>query len=167
MLDTILEDIRVGVAAGHTYLAVASALALPDICACLEAESGSTEGHVGKSYRNWVTANAPEVIRSLSVDDLWSLRNGVLHSGRLGHAKMQFERVIFFPVGNAAFVHNGVVNGALMLDAQAFCETMIRAVRAWLQANDEHPHVRANLARVLQHRPNGLRPYVVGLAVVA
>ncbi len=163
-MEAITGEIEKALAAGLYFLAIVSTLTLPDICSALESPNGET---TRQKYKDWCDAwisMYPE-ITSL---DLWSLRCGVLHQGRLGHAAMQYGRILFtVPNRNGNFFHRNVINDALNLDAITFCRDVLQCVAVWYAAKQSDIHVQANLPRLLKFRLNGLAPYMVGIPLIA
>src|SRR6266404_5355686 len=150
-MEMILQEVDRAVRAQLFYLAVAMALTLPDICSALGSPNGETEG---RKYRNWYNANLAARYPNITADDMWSLRNGVLHQGRCGHPNMQYSRILFTlpePQGNR--VHNCIVNDALNLDAIQFCRDVVDSVRVWFAANQNGKNVVVNLPNLVQYRP--------------
>jgi len=164
-MDTILGEIEKALDAQLYYLAVASALSLPDICSALESPSGTTSGNQYKAwYEAWLAAQYPRI----TADDIYSLRCGVVHQGRFGHPKMQYSRILFtIPNVNQNVYHNNLMNDVLNLDAPWFCRDVIKSVMKWYEAKKDDPNVKQNLPRLLRLHPNGLAPYMVGMPLIA
>jgi len=142
-MEAITKEVENAIAAGLYYLAIVTALSLPDVCSALESHDGIT---------------------SL---DLYSLRCGVLHQGRLGNSRMQYGRVLFtVPNEQRNIFHRNVINDALNLDAVQFCRDMIECVSTWCTAKQNDPNVQANLPRLVQFRANGMAPYIVGVPLI-
>ena len=140
-MDMILQEIERALNAGFYYLAVVMALTLPDICAALASPNGDTDP---RKYKNWYTKNLAGRFQMVTADDIWSLRNGVLHQGRCGHPNMQFARIIFtLPEGQGNRLLGGaILNDALSLDAVEFCHAVIQSVQTWFAANQNDPNVK-------------------------
>jgi len=164
-METILGEIQKALDAGLYYLAVASALSLPDVCSALESPTGMTSGNQYKAwYDTWLASRYP----NLTADDIYSLRCGVVHQGRFGHPKMQYSRVLFtIPNANRNVYHNNILNDALNLDAPRFCQDIVESVSAWYESKKNDPNVTQNLPRLLRLHPNGLPPYMVGMPLIA
>jgi hypothetical protein len=60
-----------------------------------------------------------------------------------------------------------IMNDAMMFDVESFCQRWISAVRTWIEKSSTNENVRANLPNLLQVRPGGLAPYVIGMAIIA
>jgi hypothetical protein len=54
-----------------------------------------------------------------------------------------------------------------MFDAENWCRRWISAVRNWFDVAKHDPVVQRNLEDVMQIRPYGLAPYVVGQPIIA
>ena len=166
-LEMALTEIEKAIAAGLIYIAVVMTLTLPDICAALEDEnaySGRDE------YKKWYSDNLAYLFPSMSAADCYSLRCGVVHKGNLGLKSKgsQFSRVIFtVPNAQRNVWHNCVMNDALQFDAVMFCNDVISAVRSWYNVAKSNPTVVANLPNIIQLRPNGIAPYMVGIPLIA
>src|ERR1043165_600714 len=103
-IDNVLVEIERALSKRFYYLALVTALSLPDICAALESSDGRS---VTKRYKAWYKLHlgARSSMEHLSEDDCFSLRCGVVHQGRFGLAGSQYSRVIFaLPHNNNIFV---------------------------------------------------------------
>lgn len=164
-MDIITREVKRAIEARLYYVAVVLTLTLPDICAALESENGETTGPKYKAWcERWLGPSYP----MLNGEDLWTLRCGVLHQGRLGHPKMSYSRVLFTvpnPQGN--YFHNNLMNDALNLDLVTFCGDMLGAVSQWWDKNKDGKNVAANWPLLLQYRENGLAPYMTGTPLIA
>lgn len=163
-METILQEVEQALNARLYYLAIATALALPDICAALESADGETRP---ERYRDWYTANLAAKYPNLTAQDCYLLRCGILHQGRLGHPGSQYARVIFGLPGRGMTLHCTIVNDALQLNALIFCRGVLASVRAWFAAHQNDPNVLANYPNLVQYRPQGLAPYGTGMPVIA
>ena len=164
-LYPLLNEINTAATNGLPFLAVTMTVALPDICVSLASEDGRTSG---KAYKEWCEANLPkDKFSFVTSDDLWSMRCGVLHNGRFGDLQHNVGRVIFaLPGGFGGFV-NCMMNDAYVYSVVDFCRFFTEAVYQWFEANRNNAIIEANLPRLMQYRPNGLAPYIVGMTVLA
>ena len=159
-----LNEINAAAANGMPLIALAMCAALPDICVSLLSPDGRTDG---KAYIAWCESNLPsEQFGFINGKDLYSMRCGVLHNGRFGDMKNSVGRVIFALPGLGSFV-NCRVNDAYIYSVVDFCRNFTGAVHRWFEANKEHDTLKANLPRLMQYRPDGLEPYLVGMKVLA
>jgi hypothetical protein len=94
-LDQILADIKRALDSNFYYLAIMMALALPDICACLESPNGNTRGRVGEAYKAWFRANLAAKFSNLTDVDAYQMRCGVMHQGHFGDdPRRNYDRIV-------------------------------------------------------------------------
>jgi hypothetical protein len=83
-MQAITDEIEKALAAGVYYLALMTALSLPDVCAALESPNGATNGAKYKAwYGVWMAPSYPE----MTAEDIYGLRCGIVHQGRMGHPR--------------------------------------------------------------------------------
>ena len=164
-MEQILNEIQMALSARLYFVALAMTLTLPDICSGLESPDGETSG---PRYKAWYTTNLSAQFPWLTDVDCYSLRCGVVHQGRFGNPRMQYGRVIFtLPDGRGNTFTNCILNDAYTTDAVGFCRAMVDAVRRWFAAAQTNPIVQGNLPRLVQIRPQGMAPYIVGAPIIA
>jgi hypothetical protein len=179
-IDPMLNDIRRALDTRFYFLALAMALALPDICACLESAAGHNIGRSAKAYKSWFDVNLASKFNNLTADDCYRLRCGVLHQGHFSHPDSQYDHIVFIPPGGplryrgdiVVTMSPGVAFGSIQgkvlhIEVIWFCETIIDAVRKWLVTKVADATVQANLPNLVRLRPEGLPPYIVGTALIA
>lgn len=154
-LEFILGDVERALGAELYYLALTLSLTLPDICAALESDNGEA---TGPRYKRWYNTYLAPRYPNLTDVDCYSLRNGIVHQGRLGHPKSQYDYVAFTFVkqANVAVFHGNIAIDVLQLDVRIFCNDICSAVREWFNSAKENPNVKSNLPRVVRYRPNGI-----------
>jgi len=151
------------------YVALLSALAVPDICGALESENGrAAPTKFTAWFDQWV---APKYAfhggTTLTGHVCYAYRCAVLHQGRSTHPNLPYSRVLFLePGGHGMVMHNNVFNNALNLDVQIFCADIVAGCRAWLAAVEGSEQYKTNWAASMQRHPDGLAPYIVGLPVI-
>ena len=165
----VLNQIRAANDAGLYYVALFSALAVPDICGAIETQDGAATGQKYKAcFDRWV---APKYSfhggTTITGEVCYYYRCAALHQGRATHPRMQYSRIVFVEPNPRFIMHNNVMNDALNIDVKAFCEDIISACEAWLTAAAADPTVQSNLASSMQRYPQGLSPYIVGIPVIA
>lgn len=168
-MQAILTEIEQALDRGLYYMAIMLSLAIPDICVVLESSAPdprppACEYH--RWYRQWLQPKYPKITE----DDIYALRCGIFHRGRLNDPRrgLSYERIVFtLPTPNSLVLTNCVLNGAYFTDAKTFCTDMIASANAWYAAKQADPNVKRNLLRLVQYRPDGLKPYIVGVPVVA
>jgi hypothetical protein len=162
-METIFVEIEHAIAAGLHYSAIAMSLTIPDLCAALESSDGRTSS---ERYKRWYNEHFAPAYASLTADDCYSLRCGVVHQGRMGlPAGQQFARVIF--VVGAPGVHQNIINDSLQLSAETFCADMVAAARRWFANGQGTECIVKNLPRLVHLHPTGLLPYIRGYPVIA
>jgi hypothetical protein len=163
-LYPLLNEINKAAAGAFPFLAIAVTVALPEICVSLASEDGRCDG---ERYKQWCADNLdPDKFSFVTGDDLYSMRCGVLHNGRFGDLKHSVARVIFALPGGGTFV-NCQANDAYIYSVVDFCRNFTNAASRWFEKNKDDPIVRANLPRMIQYRPDGLRPFIGGVPVLA
>lgn len=163
-LSHLLDEINSAAKGGFPFLAVAMAVALPDICVSLASEDGRTSSD---RYKAWCKANLESELKYATADDLYSMRCGVLHNGRFGDLKHNVARLVFVPSGSAVTITDSKMGDAYVWSVDTFCHSFTAAVSTWFEKNKDDANVMANLPRLMQWYPNGIRPYVVGAPVLA
>jgi hypothetical protein len=166
-MDSLIWDIRQALSNNLFYAAIMLCLGIPDMCAVLESPDGSTKPEDYKRwFREWFQPQYP----GLSEDDMYSLRCGVFHRGRLNDPRpgLSYERIVFtLPNEKRLTIQNGELNNAYFTDAHRFCSDMAASAERWYAAKRTDPIVEKNILRLMQYRPWGLKPYIVGVPVVA
>jgi hypothetical protein len=164
-MQDLLEQIRRASEARLYYVSLMSALALPDICAALEAPDGLA---TGATYETWFDQHvAPRYRGFLTGADCYLFRCSFLHQGRTQHPKGTYSRILFLEPGTSGVMHNNIINDALNIDVRIFCEDLVSAVEAWLPQATKLPHFANNLSAFVTRHPGGLPPYITGIPVIA
>ena len=163
-LDPLLREIEIACANGLCQIAVAMTLALPDICVSLSSADSRSNG---SRYVDWCKSNLDGRFSFVTGEDLYSMRCGVLHSGRFGDLKHNVSRVLFAPPdpSNNMFVNNRI-NDAYFYSALEFCKNFGDVARKWYANNASDANVVSNLPRMMRYHPNGIPPYVVGTPIL-
>lgn len=165
-MDDIIEQVREANKAGIYYVALLSALALPDICGALESDDGQASK---KKFISWFDDHvAPLYNGFLDGETCYYFRCSMLHQGSTQHPRGRYSRIIFVEPGNTGMVmHNNIMNDALNIDVRIFCEDICDASVRWWNSVSENPNVQANLSRFVRRYPTGLAPYIVGVPVIS
>lgn len=163
-LEVILDEIDRALDSRFFYLAVATTLTLPDLCVSLISANGRSTGPL---YEAWCDANLGPEFEWVTGKDLYSFRCGVSHNGRFGDLKHNVERVVFSLPGRGLPLTNCQVNDAYVYSADEFCRNFMTAVRRWYDAHKDDENLKANLDRMVQYRPHGMAPYIVGAPLLA
>jgi hypothetical protein len=185
-LTAILNEIERALAAKLYYLAIAVALSVPDICACLECEPAKPIWATSEKYIAWCEKNLAGHFTNLDGTDLFRIRGGILHQGHFDHPKSKFDRVMFIGPESQIKMHDIVVSVAssatlggipvnqmrlsgdiLQLDVFRFCASIMESARKWSLAMANDSNVKANLPNLVRYRPDGLPPWSVGVPTIA
>ena len=103
------------------FIALQSALTLPDICAALQSPNGET---TGSQYIQWYNTYAKETGQcSISGDDCYRFRCSCLHQGSSQHPKSSYRRIMFVIPNTQTTLHKNVINDALNIDVKIFCSS--------------------------------------------
>lgn len=164
-MQDVIQQIRAANETGLYYVALFSALALPDICAALE----SADGQASKDkFIGWFNAHlALRYNGFLDGETCYYFGCSMLHQGSTQHPRGHYTRIIFVEPGHHGIVlHNNIMNDALNIDVRIFCEDLCSAAELWWQAAAAQQNVQANLPRFVARHPTGLAPYIVNLPVI-
>ena len=154
-LHALLSEINRAAKGGFPFLAVAMTVALPDICVSLASADGRSGDR--KRYKDWCEANLGAEFAYVTADDLYSMRCGVLHTGRFGDLKHNVARVVFALPGAKGFT-NSKINDAYVYSVGSFCENFTKAVAAWFEKHKNDATVQANLPRLIAILPPRVFP---------
>jgi hypothetical protein len=184
-LTAILREIEKALDAKLYYLAIAVALSVPDICACLEFDPDNPTRATMKTYSTWCNTNIGSKFDNLNGDDLFYLRCGILHRGNFDNGKSKFNRVLFLCPESVIKAHDAVftvepgvkiggkdaeelrLSGKILhLDVVRFCNSIMDAARAWSVSKSDDPNVQRNLPNLIRYRPDGLPPFSVGVPTI-
>ena len=166
----LIDQIQRAVAANLYYVALLAALSLPDICGAMESDDGqATKEKYIAWFERWV---APKyTVRgaaSFSGEVCWYYRCSALHQGRSSHPRMGYSRVLFLEPGSTKIVlHNNIMKDALNIDLRCFVGDLLAGALQWLQQAEGTVNYNRNYPSFMQRYPNGLAPYVAGIAVIA
>jgi hypothetical protein len=162
----LLQQIDLALGARLYYLALISALAVPDMCAALESPDGRT---TGARYADWFDKYVgPRYLSEVDGRFCYQfLRCSLLHEGSTIHSKGPFARFLFQePNPEMNIFHNCVIGDVLTIDVRIFCRDIIAGALQWLTANESTPTFQANFPKFIRRYPNGLAPYFLGAPII-
>jgi hypothetical protein len=185
-LAAILHEIEKALDAKLYYLAIAVALSIPDICACLECDPDKIWANE-KKYVAWCDVNLTSRFVNLTGVDLYRIRGGVIHQGDfVGHPKSRFDRIMFIGPESRIKAHDVIVTvkpevtfggisaeelrfsgDLLQPDVVTFCNIVMDAARSWAISKAADPNVQQNMPNLVRYRPNGIPPFSIGVPTVA
>jgi len=161
-MQKIIDSVRFAVKEKNFYVALVTALTIPDICVALE--HGKT---TGAEYSKWFETNLVDYKRSLSGNDCYALRCSILHQGidDISEQKRQdvLEHYVFLTEGphrnlikNCTFKKGTeqVTVSFLQLNVGKFCEDICKASEVWLKGNIEKGNIKKRITKILEiHEP--------------
>lgn len=166
-MDHLLNAIETAVLQENWYAALATALALPDICGWAEDPKVSSKARyvawfdrfLRPLYTSRVGHDQREV-NFLTGNDCYALRCAVLHEGRddITEQKAQevIERFEFTIAPPGLVVHRNLIGTQLQLQVDQFCIEIVGAVRVWRGTVQGSADVVARLETLLKiHDVNG------------
>lgn len=173
-MKNYIAEIKIALNAGLYTLAITSALALPDICACLESSNPDNRQKVGRRYMEWYKRYA-EKNCLLSPEICYKYRCSMIHNKK-SKIDEAVEKVAFFlPDPNQPSFNNcyaDLTDGqnnrdkAIIIDVNNFVNGMIKSVEDWLEAIKDNPHYIKNNQDLLQIRPNSTLNLLSGGLVI-
>ncbi|PAA25955.1 hypothetical protein [Pseudomonas fragi] len=170
-MDELLDQLDQVADKGLCYVALFTALTIPDMCGALESADGKASGAKYKAwFDKWVAKDytvGPERTPSLSGETCYAYRCGLLHQGRNMHEKLGYSRILFVEPGNGFVMHNNVINDALNIDIPSFVKGITGAARKWLAAETGNKPFEDNYALFMKRHKNGLPPYIGGVDVIS
>ncbi|WP_324644130.1 hypothetical protein [Pseudarthrobacter sp. LT1] len=156
-MDDLIDEIDRAVRAELWMLALAGALALPDICAAVQSPNGKT---TGSKYKRWVMDYLLGAYPKLDPDELHQMRCSLLHQGT--SSAIKYKRVCFVSPRSGLIIHNSVINDALILDMPMFCRDVIAAVERWRLSVQHTEAYRKNIEHVMRWHRGGVGDYFLG-----
>lgn len=161
----ILEQINKGLHSNLYYLSLFVTLSLPDICGAISSTNGQA---TSEKFEKWFDKYiAPKYGGFLTGSDCYKFRCSLLHQGTTKHPKSNYTRILFLePKTTNIVMHNNVLNDALNIDISIFCTDMIKGVEEWLAEVEEKEIYKINFDKFIKRYPNGLSPYITGIAVI-
>ena len=173
-MTAIFDEIEHALKTGLYYLAVSTAVTLPDICSALEQPDARAHHTLYKEwYKIWVSKLYPQITDL----DMYCIRCGIVHTGNFGHPGCQYSRIVFTVPEFGVSLHCGILQTSQMaaqgvahvltLDTTMFCRDIVGSARTWLDENKNNSVVQNNMDRIVRLRPNGFLPYIDGLPVIA
>lgn len=168
-MEELLSQIENCVEKESYLIGIYTSLSIPDICAALQSPNGESKKTKYVNWCNqWLSSKyyIPIVDKhTLTGEQCYAFRCGVVHQGRSQHADLGYSRILFVDPKSKNCFHNNVINDALNIDAGIFCSDMVASAREWLEANKDNENVVKNMPYLLQKYPQGIAPYIVGVPV--
>ncbi|WP_417860437.1 hypothetical protein, partial [Winogradskyella sediminis] len=100
--------------------------------------------------------------------DINKLRCASVHQGKFNEEYKDFEKIIFQPTTqNNIVIHRGRINNCLVMNIETFVNDFIDSYYDWTEEMKENPFYEKNLKKSFGHHPLGIKPYVVGVPIIA
>jgi hypothetical protein len=169
---TLVSQTRKAMQSELYYVALMSALSIPDIAGALGADDGkSNRERYIKWYEKWVRPRLKENRdrdNPFSGADCYFFRCSIVHQGSSQHEKSTYKRIIFVEPGHPNYnIHYCVIGGeALLIQIDQFVEEALQGCELWLKDVQDTEPFRGNYARFARRHPQGIDPYVLGVPVV-
>lgn len=160
-MNRFTESLRSSVANGDWYVALSTALTLPDVCSRLMSPHVFSSKRYPAWFKIWMEPGYTVVMPGLGErifltgDDCYALRCSYLHEGggEIAHqtAAQVHDRFhfIFPPVGGAKIHLNFIGNNALQLQIDVFCLEIAAAVDAWALSVAADPVIQGRMSSLL------------------
>jgi len=167
-MDEMINEIRQALNARLWTLSLQGSLALIDICGAMSRPSGNGNK---QSFEAWYLNNVGATYPELAAFDVWRLRCGLIHQGRL--TSSQYEAIMFFiPDGRGNVMknfqfHQADGGRALSTDLVSFCNDILEAVELWWQTVPYFDPQKTNAELLVRLRPDGMMPYIQGIPMIA
>ena len=166
-MEEILIEIRNALKYNLYLVALQSTLTLPDICSGLINDDGKSNKH---DYIKWYDENMVNK-QKLSGENCYFFRCAMLHEGKMEHEKLEFSKIIFLEPNDFITCKGNIyqINGqkVLNIDVVDFCNEMINCTIDWWQKNKDNQIAKKNYETIVKYHANGLKPFVVGIPVIA
>lgn len=179
-MEPIIEQIRATFDCGIWYPVISSVLMMPDACGAIEfwGENKRPKDRYIEWYDKWVLPHfRPENVNFAGAV-VYIVRNAMMHEST-GFTRGQhgFDRVIFAPPNKKEIViefylsvdNGGVKETAFQVTILGMMNAVEEGVRNWLNDVRSDVDKRRELAleKLVQYRPNGQEPHIVGVPVVS
>jgi len=141
----LFDEIEGAIGAELYYVALFSALTIPDHMAALASRTGLTSG---EQYRAWYREN---VTYCMTAEDCYRYRCRMLHeaTAELNDRSTPTARIAFTEPGGGV-VDCVRIDQLLVVDVPTLCLRLLDAARTWLESKGSDEVVQANLANTVR-----------------
>ena len=154
------------------YIALLSALAVPDIAGALGSQNGeATKLKYTEWYEKWARPRLRENRgrdNPFTGEECWEFRCTMLHQGRFKEPKNPKAKKIMFiePGYRNYFIHYCMINNeAFLIQIDQFVEEILRGCELWFNPVQETESYRKNYESFARRHPEGFAS-VLGVPVV-
>jgi len=146
LMEDIIKEIQLSVQLQLSYPTLFMSVCLPDICSYAEGIKGKN----GYRYMKWLSTyltnefdfNYKGTMKpTLTPNDLWKIRNSILHQGESTHKGLDtIKKIEFIPIGAMSRIGRFAVVGEkgipkeVSIEIKYFSEVMISLTRKWMKS---------------------------------
>ncbi|MCE1020541.1 hypothetical protein LU640_29335 [Pseudomonas monteilii] len=159
-MNRFTKSLRSSVANSDWYVALSTALTLPDVCGRLIDPTLPSSKRYPAWFREWLepkyTVDLPRGRRIfLSGEDCYALRCSYLHEGGGDITQQKARKALedfhfIFPPGNGNSIHRNLYNNTLQLQVDKFCLEIADAVDAWAKSVADDADIQGRMASLLK-----------------
>jgi hypothetical protein len=171
-LKTVISQTHNALEVHLYYLALFSALTIPDIAAALESQDGRANGkRYAAWYEKWVRPRLREARardNPFTGEMCYGFRCRLLHQGRSQGDGDPYLRIVFIEPGhpNYSLHYCTVSEKILIIQLDAFVREVLEGCELWLKDVEGTKPFTENYARFARRHADGLPPYIVGPPLV-
>jgi hypothetical protein len=175
-VKTLIDQIRAASEARLYYVALQSALTIPDIAGALTSTDRTA---TSKRYADWFDQWArPRLLQKRSrANDFtgkqcYIFRCSMLHQGASFRSNSDYKRIMFIEPGYANAEMHYVTLGAattepaLLIQVDEFIDDLIVGCQDWLKKVSGTEPFEANYALFARRHADGLKPWLIGVPVI-
>ena len=172
----LLNEIEMAIEHKLLFIALQTALAIPDICGAIESEDGISRK---TQYFAWYDEYAkPKLNCWMSARDCYYFRCSMLHQGSTipspppgtkEENKPSYSRIVFVcPYGGNIKMHNCALDDMLAVDVSIFCRGLVEAAQQWIEKmeNEKNANYIKNTNRIIRYYPQGIGPYFNNVGMI-
>ena len=178
-MEPMLEQIRATFDCGIWYPVISSVLMMPDACGAVEfwGQSKRPRDRYTEWYDQWVLPHFQPSNAKFDGAVVYIVRNAMIHeSTGFTRGEHGFDRILFMPPNKHNIVmefmlsinNGGVEETAFQVTILGMMNAVEQGVRNWLVdvRKDEDKRRETALSKLVQYRPNGQAPHIVGAPIV-
>ena len=179
-MEHILDEIRATYDRGIWYPTLSSILMMPDACGAIEFWGTTKTSRIRypEWYDRWVYPHFSASNVTFDGSVVYIVRNAMIHEySGFTRGKHGFDRILFMPPndqngrGNFNLFQNTTSSGETVFQVSILelLEAIDNGVRHWLADVRADPDKRREYAlnKLVQLRPNGHAPYIIGTPIIS
>src|SRR4051812_34013510 len=128
-MNDLFDQIRAAMSQQLYYVALFTALAIPDICGAMGSVNGVATSALYKAWFDTYVAPKYEPHRFISGEEFYRFRCSLLHQGRTMHPMSAYQRIVFGEPGSAYVNHTASMSSGddaiLLINLQVFIERVV------------------------------------------